>query len=265
MQQMTDNREYNPIPENAVSAPSLSLLEAVIQLPWQYLKVLIRPSARILREEAVWARWNVVFVQFVLLVGITVGFNVLGHHIPGAALHTLAVSQIGTFKLFGWLPAPYNSIIFILASFLIGLCTAYPFSRLLKGRGRFVEHTYLLLLFTVPLVAISGALLLIPASGALVSALVLAVGALFVYRMILHALTIMAVHHLPVDKAIWIVLIIPIVLLLLGLAILVIVTLGKFLEVLGDFDFFDFSSSQGSGESESQKRRKRRRTGPYGS
>lgn len=252
MQQMTDNHEYNTFPENAVPAPPLSFFEAVIQLPWQYLKVLVQPSVRTLREEAAWARWSVVFVQFLLLVGITVGLNVLGHHIPGAALHTLATYSIGSFKLFGLLPAPYNSIVFILASFLIGLCTAYPFSRLLKGRGKFVEHTYLLLLFTVPLVTISGALLLVPATGSLVTALVLAVGALFVYRMVLHTLTIMAVHHLPADKAIWVVLIIPILIVLVGLAILVIVTLGKFLDGLDAFDF----NFEGSESSNAKKKRK---------
>lgn len=241
MQQIMDNRERNISPENAPSSFP-SLFNAIGQLPRQYLKVITRPSIKTLREEMGWAQWGIVTVQFLMLVIITAALNWLGHLIPSAALHTIAHLQIGSFSLFSLLPAPFNGISFILATFLIGLGTAYPFSKLSKGVGRFVEHTFILLLITVPLVTISGALLLIPSTGTLVTALLVAVGALFLYRMVLHVLTIMAVHHLGSRSAILIVLIIPILLALVALIILIIVTLGQFLDGFDGFDIPDFGN-----------------------
>ncbi|HEY1353003.1 MAG TPA: hypothetical protein VGF67_25590 [Ktedonobacteraceae bacterium] len=49
---------------------------------------------------------------------------------------------------------------------------------------------------TVSLVTISGLLLLLPVAGTAVWALVELVGALVLYRLVLHGLTIVAVHHL---------------------------------------------------------------------
>jgi hypothetical protein len=248
-----NNREQRPsLEENALSA-SPSFFEAVAQLPRQYFKMIIRPAVETLREQVGWARWSTVIVQFLLLVGITIGLNSLGHRIPGAALHAVAAASFGSFKLFGWLPAPYNGIVFILATFLIGLGTAYPFSKLSKGRGRFVEHTFILLLITVPLVTLSGALLLIPATGTLLSALILAVSMLFLYRMVLHVMTIMAVHELGAGQATLIVLIIPMLLALMAIIILVIVTLGHFLD--GFDGFFDsLGSSKDTGKSQKRTR-----------
>jgi hypothetical protein len=105
--------------------------------------------------------------------------------------------------------SPLTGIFLVLASFFIGVCTAYPFSRLSRGQGTFVTHLYTLLLCTIPLVTIGGMLLLIPSTGWLVVALVSLVCALFIYRMVLHGLTIMAVHDLYAGRATLIVLIIP--------------------------------------------------------
>lgn len=245
MQQMMDNRQISP-------EKSPSFLTALGQLPAQYLKVIVRPSVKTFNNEKDWALWSTVFLQFLVLVGITTALNFLGHAIPHAALHTIAAANFNSFSLFGWLPAPYNGIVFILATFLIGLGTAYPFSRASGGKGRFVEHAFILLLVSIPLVTISGALLLIPAAGSFVMAFAFVIGALFIYRMVLHGLTIMAVHHLSAQKAILIVLIIPIVLVIAGFLILFIVTFGKFLEGL-DFPDLPFESS---------KRRKKRAAQP---
>lgn len=242
MQQITDNREYPP-----QSNPPLLL--AIGDLPWQYLKVILWPSVNMLRREARKARWGIVLFQLVLLVLVTIAFNALGHRIPGAALHSVAIFSVGSFQLFGWLPAPFNMIVFILATFFIGLGTAYPFSRLSKGTGTFVEHAYILLLFTVPLVSISGALLLIPAADVRVSLLIGLVAALFLYRMLLHVFTIMAVHQLKAERAVLIVLIIPILIALL----LIVIGLARFLE---GFDIPDLGFDFGSHGSNSKKKRK---------
>lgn len=213
----------------------LTLGEAIWQLPRQYIKVLCKPSAQTFNEEMGKASWGITLIQFYLLIVIIVALSYLGHLIPSSALHTTSSINIGSVRLFAFLPSPYNGIVFILGSFLIGLCTAYLFSKLWRGKGTFLAHTYSLLLCTVPLVTISGALLLIPATGSLVFLLISIVLALFIYRMVLHALIIMAVHSLSGGRATLVVLIIP--MLIVGIILLVglfFLTEGGNLDGLGD-------------------------------
>ena len=218
------------------SSESLSLIEAIGQLPRQYIKVLCKPSAQTFREEMGKASWGIVLVQFYALFVITVTLSYLAHLIPSSALHTTSAFSIGSFKPFAFLPSPYNGITFILGSFLIGLITAYLFSKLWHGQGRFLSHAYSLLLCTIPLVTISGALLLIPTTGLLITFLTTLIFILFVYRMLLHVFIIMEVHGLSAGRATLIVLIIP--MLVVGL-VLILFTEGTALEGLfGAMDWF---------------------------
>src|SRR5947209_5276134 len=183
------------------SSESLSLIEAIGQLPCQYIRVLCRPSAQTFREEMGKASWGIVLVQFYALFVITVTLSYLAHLIPSSALHTISAFSTGSIKPFAFLPSPDNGIAFVLGSFLIGLSTAYLFSKLWRGQGRFLAHAYSLLLCTVPLVTISGALLLIPTPGSLVVPLTSLIFIVFVYRMVLHACVIMGVHGLSAGEA----------------------------------------------------------------
>ncbi len=214
------------------SAQPLPFGEAVWHLPFQYLNVLIKPSVNRFRKEMGKASWGIVLVQFLSLVLITVTLGLLGHLIPSAALHAITALSIGPVKPLAFLPSPLNGITFVLASFLIGLFTAYLFSKGSGGQGTFLAHLYCLLLCSVPLVTVSGALLLIPATSRLVLVLGSIVCALFIYRMVLHAFTIMAVHRLSASRATLIVLIIPILIL----ALMLLVVLLRLLIEGGDLD-----------------------------
>src|SRR5947209_3922788 len=186
MKQQTVNSNTDPYSNAQTSSTEpLSLIEAIWQLPRQYIKVLCRPSAQTFREEMGKASWGIVLVQLYALFVITVILSYLAHLIPSSALHTTSAFSIGSFKPFAFLPSPYNGITFILGSFLIGLITAYLFSKLWHGQGRFLAHAYSLLLCTIPLVTISGALLLIPTT-LLTTFLITLIFILFVYRMLLH-------------------------------------------------------------------------------
>ncbi|MBF6613494.1 MAG: hypothetical protein IVW55_10240 [Chloroflexi bacterium] len=219
----------------AVAGP-LPLGEAIWQLPVQYVKVLSNPSAATLSEELAKASWGIALVQVLGLLSITVTLSVLGHLIPTAALHSVARLGIGSVHPLGLLPAPWNGIAFVLASFFIGLGTAYLFSKGSGGHGTFVAHLYCLLLCTVPLVTLSGLVLLIPATGWLVVMLGGLVGALFIYRMVLHACTIMAVHRLGAGRATLIVLILPmLILVVVMLVALFFLTEGEILAGVSDF------------------------------
>ncbi len=255
MSKQTENGNTNIYSDDqAPSTRPPQLSETIWQLPRQYIKVLCRPSAQTFREEKGKAGWGIVLIQFYLLIVITVVLSYLGHIIPSSALHTTSAFSIGAYRLFAFLPSPYNGIVFILGSFLIGLGTAYLFSRQWRGRGRFLAHAYSLLLCTIPLVTISGALLLIPATGSLVILLTSLVFALFVYRMILHGCIIMGVHGLSAGKATLIVLIFP--MFIVGLAMVALVLFAIFLiftvgsEVAGDvlpglFEFLEWFPGKG--------------------
>lgn len=242
MSQQTENKEANSYANGQTSSiKPPQLIDSISHLPRQYVKVLFRPSAQTFREEMDKAGWGIVLLQFYLLIVITVALSYLAHIIPSSALHTTSAISIGAYKPFTFLPSPYNGIAFILGSFLIGLSTAYLFSRFWQGQGTFLAHAYNLLLCTIPLVTISGALLLIPATGSLVILLASLVFALFVYRMVLHGCIIMGVHGLGAYKASLIVLIFPMFfvgLVMLGLITILIVTGG---EVFGSlFEIFDW-------------------------
>ena len=239
MSQQTFNTSDNPYANGSTSSMKpLQLGEAIWQLPRQYIKVIFRPSAQTFREELGKASRGIVLIQFYALIVITVALTYLAHISPGSALHTTSALGIGSYRPFTFLPSPYNGITFILASFFIGLITAFFFSRLWRGQGRFVTHTYGLLLCTIPLVTISGALLLIPASGSLVSVLVFLIGLLFIYRMVLHGCIIMAAHDLSAGKSTVIVLIIPMIFVILGVIGILIFTGG---EILGGlFEGFEW-------------------------
>jgi hypothetical protein len=224
--------------DQAPSTKPPQLSETIWHLPRQYFKVLFWPSAQTFREEMDKAGWGIVLIQFYLLFVVTVVLSYLGHIIPSSALRTTSAFSIGTYRLFTFLPSPNNGIVFILGSFLIGLSTAYLFSRYWRGQGSFLAHAYCLLLCTIPLVTISGLLLLIPATGSLVIVLTSLVFALFVYRMVLHSCIIMGVHGLDAIKAALIILIFP--MLIIGLAMVALLLFAIFMmfaigaEVAGD-------------------------------
>lgn len=216
MRQQMD--QMNIIPSAFDEIPSLEplpLSEAFRQLPRQYVKVMLRPSARTFSQEMRTASWGMAMVQFCLLIVITVTLHVIGHFIPNSALHSVNAFSTGGWQPLAFLPSPYNAIAFILGSFLIGLGTAYLFSKMWRGQGTFLEHMHGLLLATVPLVTISGLLLLIPATGWLVGWLVALVGVLFLYRMLLHVYIVMGVHGLSAGRATLVVLIIPMIVVIL--------------------------------------------------
>ena len=248
MKQAMDRSTQNTSSEeNESMIQPLPLGEALLQMPLQCCKVITRPSENTLSQEMGKASWPIVLVQLLVLVLITVALSFLGHLIPSSALHTTAALSIGSVRPFGFLPSPFTGILLVLASFFIGVCTAYPFSRLSRGQGMFVTHLYTLLLCTIPLVTIGGILLLIPSTGWLVIVLVSLVSVLFIYRMVLHALTIMAVHDLYAGRATLIVLIIPMAVIFAGLLVIFVVLLvaslfslveGNFESIGGLVEFF---------------------------
>ncbi len=227
------------------TAQSFPFGETLWQLFLQYINIFMKPSINTLNEVMETASWWLVLVQFLSLIIIMGTISFLGLALPSATLHSIATLSIGFVRPLEWLPFPLNEITLVFASFFIGLGTAYGGSKACGGQGTFLAHFYCLLICTIPLVTVSGALLLIPATGWLLQALGGIVCALFIYRLVLHTITIMAVHRLRAAHAIIIVLILPIAILV------VIVFVGVLMhgEGIGDLcgDFFDIGDGIGNG------------------
>jgi len=214
--------------DDQTSAQSLQFGEALWRMSLQYIIVLIKPSVNTLSDAIEQASWGRVLVQFLQLVIIMVAISFLESIIPSTALHGITVS-VSYVRPLGWPPFLLNGITLVLVSFFIGLGTAYWGSKICGGQGTFLAHLYCLLLCTVPLVTVSGVVLLLPVTGWLLLLPGSIVSALFIYRMILHTITIMAVHRLGVGQAMVIVLILPVVIVIVGLLV------NTHGEVLGDF------------------------------
>src|SRR5882724_4816186 len=239
----TSMNKYLSSRGHQATTQSFQFGKALWQLPLHSLKIFIKPSVNTLSEVMGNASLRLVVIQFLSFVIITSTISILGLVIPSTALHGIMALSVGFVRPLGWLPFPLNGITLVLASFFIGMCIAYVCSKICGGKGTFLAHLSCLLVCTVPLVTVSGALLLLPATGWLLQVLGGIVSALFLYRMVLHTITIMAVHRLRADQAILIVLILPLAILAM------VVIVGLFCnhgEGIGDFctAFFDVGDGQ---------------------
>lgn len=215
--------------DDQTSVQSLQFGEALWRMSLQYITVLIKPSVSTLSDAMEKASWGRVLVQFLQLVIIMITISFLESIVPSTALHGITALSASYVKPLRWPHSLLNGITLVLVSFFIGLGTAYWGSKICGGQGTFLAHLYCLLLCTVPLVAVSSVVLLLPVTGWLLLLPGSIVSALFIYRMILHTITIMAVHRLGVGQAIVIVLILPVVIVIVGLLV------NTHGEVLGDF------------------------------
>jgi hypothetical protein len=222
--------------EKLVLTQSLPSEETQRQLPLHSMNVLLKPSVNTLRDAMERASWRSVLIQCLSLVIITVTLGSFDYLIPSSALHAAIALNFVPAKLLAWLHSPLNGITLVLASFFIELGPAYIVSKCCGGQGTFLAHCYCFLLYTVPLITISGIVLLLPATGWLVLLLTGIVFTLFIYSTVLHTFTIMAVHHLGAGKAASSVFMLPILLLVIALMIgLIIWTEGEVLIAWLDF------------------------------
>jgi hypothetical protein len=205
-------------------------------IPGQYVNVIMKPSIATFNKEQERASWLAVLVHSLLLIAIVAALNWIAMLLPFAAFHTIGTTISSRLWLIALLPPPLGSIVCTITIFLIGAGTGYLLSKLCKGQGTFVAHVYLLLLSTVPLVTIGGIALLFPAPGVLIYPLLGLSGVLFAYRLALHSMIIVAIHHLKTAVAILIALILPMLIALIGLIVL---SEGRMLESLFDIDLFE--------------------------
>jgi hypothetical protein len=184
----------------------LPLGQALAQLPRQYLKTLMRPSASRFAQEMGKASWGIVWIQ---LLGLALFFGVMFAF--GAVLSQieegtrLSVSAISFSVVFVYLVI----FILVLGFFFIQTGILYMFAKIVGGQGRFLNQSYTMLLFLVPSGIIIAVLALVPVFGWLFLL------AWLIYCIVLDILVIKAVHGLSQGHATAVVLILPVVSLVL--------------------------------------------------
>lgn len=190
------------------AAAPLSLWEAIKQLPKQYWRVLTKPAAATFQAEMGNARWDIIWVQVLILALISALLVSLIWFIE-AALFTSILRAAPTgpgapgpngFPNLFLIPVPLigaGAFLISLGGFFLGQGITYLLSKAFGGQGSFLVQTYTTLLFQVPISIASALLSIIPFVGA----------AAGIYAYVLEAFQLMAVHRLSTGKAIAVVII----------------------------------------------------------
>jgi len=186
------------------SATPLTLWEAIKQLPKQYWRVLTKPGAATFEAEMGSARWDIIWVQVLilalvstLLVSLLWLFEAtLFTSIQRAAPTSPGVPSPNIFPNLFLVPIPLVGAIAFLTSvggFFLGQGIAYLLAKAFGGQGSFMVQAYTTLLYQVPITIVG----IIPFVGA----------AAGIYGYVLEAFQLMAVHRLSTGKAITVVVI----------------------------------------------------------
>src|SRR5215472_5214017 len=157
----------NQNPAYNITMP-LPLGQAMRELPGQYFKVLTRPSVKTFAEEKGKAGWGIIWVQFMGLGVIDAIISVMAILISPASIGSVPNSgglSPATLQTVAIITAVVLQLVLTPVSFLFAGGILYLISRMVGGRGKFVEQIYVTLLFGVPLVILSTLLSLIPGFG----------------------------------------------------------------------------------------------------
>lgn len=190
------------------SAAPLSLWEAIKQLPKQYWRVLTKPGAATFEAEMGKARWDIIWVQVLMLALISAVLVSLVWLIEAALLTSIlkaAPTASGApgpnvFPALFLVPVPLIGAIALLSGvggFFLGQGIIYLLAKAFGGQGSFMVQAYTTLLYQVPITLVGALLSLIPFVGA----------AAGIYSYVLEAFQLMAVHRLSTGKAIAVVVI----------------------------------------------------------
>lgn len=207
-------------------AAPLTLWEAIKRLPSQYWRVLTRPGAATFAAEMWQARWDVTWVQVLVLSLVSAVLTMLVWLIEAAIFTTLLAPlsaqsgdtsssiSLGIFLV----PAPLIGLYAFatgVGGFFLGQGIVYLLAKAFGGQGTFLAQIYTTLLYQVPITIVTILLGLIPFVGS--------VGSLAgIYAYVLETFQMMAVHRLSTGKAIAVVLIPVGVGLLLGIILFLI-------------------------------------------
>ncbi len=148
------------------------------------------------------AAWNIIWFQ-IILAGVLISILSLLSHVVGSQPSNTIMSSWG--------------FIIIPLVTMVSAGLLYLSTRILRGRGTFLQQCYTTCLYSVPLSILANIFLLIPTTGLFLSAIV------DIYVMILGFLMIRAVHHLSLRKAFIVVVVTWVAMVILVVVVVVVV------------------------------------------
>lgn len=195
---------HNPNQEKALVVPPISfdqigspkqngstapLRAALLQLPQQYFKAIIKPSVITYTQDKDNASWGLVWIQLltwaILDAALALLVNLISPPTPGSL-----------FSQFFALATSYGLVVVVPGLFFLLMGIVYGFARYFGGQGTFLEQCNASLSIQAPLGIFSKLLALIPVVGRILNSI------LSLYGIILQVLVIIAVHRLSLGKAI---------------------------------------------------------------
>src|SRR5258706_2413427 len=172
--------------QNGSTAP---LRAALLQLPQQYFKAIIKPSVATYTQGKDNASWGLVWIQLLTWAILDAALALLVNLISPPTTGSL-------FSQFFALATSYVLVVVVPGLFFLLMGIVYGFARYFGGQGTFLDQCNASLSIQAPLGIFSKLLALIPVVGRILNSV------LSLYGIILQVFVIMAVHRLSLGKAI---------------------------------------------------------------
>jgi Yip1 domain len=178
-------------------------------LPGFYAKTIFRPSARTFARESEYARWNLVWLQLVILVAIPIILGLIRSIFRdrSAGVNTNANVIFGLLDAItvgATIGAAILKVILLPILFFVEVSLQYGLARVFGGRGRYIDHGFSMLLYQVPLTLIGSiiiAVFVILHFFSLFFAPIISL-VFFVYGVYLNIFAVMGVHTINRGKAV---------------------------------------------------------------
>ena len=165
------------------------LRAALLQLPQQYFKAVVKPSVATYTQDKGNAAWGVVWIQLLAWAILDAALGLLVNLISPPANNSV-------FSRFFAIATSYGLVIVVPALFFLLMGIIYLLAKYFGGQGTFLEQCHTSLSIQAPLGILSKLLALIPGIGRILNSV------LSLYGIVLQVLVIMAVHRLSRGKAI---------------------------------------------------------------
>ena len=175
-------------PENHGTSTA-PLREALLQLPQQYFRAVVKPSVATYVQDKGNASWGLVWIQLIAWAILDAALGVLVNLFSAPASNSF-------FSRFFAIATSYGLVIVVPALFFLLMGIVYWLARYLGGQGTFLEQCNTSLYIQAPLGIFSKLLALIPGVGRILNSV------LSLYGIVIQVIVIIAVHRLSRGKAI---------------------------------------------------------------
>jgi hypothetical protein len=187
-------RVKQPAPSDQINSAKYAhspstLGAALLQLPQQYFKAIVKPSVATYTDNKAKASWGLVWIQLLAWAILDAALGVLVNLLYPPATGS-SFSRVFAFA------TSYGLVIVVPTLFFLLMGIVYWLAKSFGGQGTFLELCHTSLTIQAPLGILSKLLALIPGIGKILNSI------LSLYGIILQVVVIMAVHRLSRGKAI---------------------------------------------------------------